>query len=528
MSFVSLNFVIFVAAAAGAYFLCPAKYRWGILLAASQFFYLLTSPHTYVFLLFTTITTFCGGIFIERQTECYKNFVKEHKEELDRKQKKEWKARYDRKKRRILLAVLLLNLGILAFVKYFKVYLNTLSRLLELESISFEAGILIPLGISFYTFQSLGYLIDIYREQYKADRNPLKFALFVSWFPQIIQGPISRYDQLAEQLYEPHFFQYERVKFGIQLMMWGWFKKLVIADRVAVFVNQVFDRYTEYTGFYAILGVIGYTIQIYGDFSGGMDIARGVSQIFGIDLTLNFKRPYFATNIPEFWRRWHITLGAWCRDYIFYPISLSKFFGKLGKSSRKLLGDRIGKLVPVIFAQLITFFVIGIWHGAEFKYTAYGLYQAVFIIGGILFEPFIIRLTELLRINTKAFSWRLFQISRTFILIVIGRFFSRGASFTAALWMMKHSLDLNPGIFFNGDIFTLGLTPKDFILLGFCLVFWIIISVIQECGYSVRQLIAQQNAVFRWMIYLAGIFAVMAFGVYGIGYDAGSFIYRGF
>ena len=186
------------------------------------------------------------------------------------------------------------------------------------------------------------------------------------------------------------------------------------------------------------------------------------------------------------------------------------------------------KLFPVIFAQLITFFVIGIWHGAEFKYTAYGLYQAVFIIGGILFEPFIIRLTELLRINTKAFSWRLFQISRTFILIVIGRFFSRGTSFTAALWMMKHSFDLNPGIFFNGDIFTLGLTPKDFILLGFCLVFWIIISVIQECGYSVRQLIAQQNAVFRWMIYLAGIFAVMVFGVYGIGYDAGSFIYRGF
>lgn len=528
MSFVSLNFVIFVAAAAGAYFLCPSKYRWCILLAASQIFYLLSSPHTYVFLLFTTVTTFCGGLLIESQTDKYKIYVKEHKAELDRKKKKEIKAGYEKKKRWILLAVLLLNLGILAFVKYFKVYINMISEALNLDWLHFDAGILIPLGISFYTFQSLGYLIDIYREQYKADRNLAKFGLFVSWFPQIIQGPISRYDQLAEQLYEPHSFQYERVKFGIQLMMWGWFKKLVIADRVAVFVNQVFDRYTEYTGFYAILGVIGYTIQIYGDFSGGMDIARGVSQIFGIDLTLNFKRPYFATSIPEFWRRWHITLGAWCRDYIFYPISLSKFFGKLGKNSRKLLGDRIGKQVPVIFAQLITFFVIGVWHGAEFKYIAYGLYQAVFIIGGILFEPYIIRLTEFLRINTKAFSWKLFQIIRTFILIVIGRFFSRGASFGAAVWMMRHSLDFNPGVLFNGGIFTLGLTQKDFILLGICLIFWIMISTIQECGYSVRELIARQNAVFRWIIYLVGIFAIVIFGIYGIGYDAKSFIYRGF
>ena len=528
MSFVSISFIIFTAAAAGLYFLCPAKYRWCVLLAASQIFYLLSSPRSYVFLLFTTAVTFAGGLFIQRQTDDCKAYVKEHKEELDRKQKKEIKAKYEKRKRGALLLVLLADFGVLAFVKYFRVYINMLSETLHLDWIHFDAGILIPLGISFYTFQSVGYLIDIYREQYKADRNPAKFALFVSWFPQIIQGPISRYDQLAEQLYEPHSFQYERIKFGVQLMMWGWFKKLVIADRVGIFVDQVFSRYTEYTGFYAILGVIGYTIQIYGDFSGGMDIARGVSQIFGIDLTLNFKRPYFAASIPEFWRRWHITLGSWCRDYIFYPISLSKFFGKLGKNSRKFLGERIGKLIPVIFAQLITFFVIGIWHGAEFKYIAYGLYQAVFIIGGILFEPYIIRLTRLLRINTKAFSWRLFQICRTFLLVVIGRFFSRGVSFSAAVWMMRHSLDFNPGILFNGSVFTLGLTAQDFILLGFCLVFWIAVSVIQECGYSVRELISRQNAVFRWMIYLAGGFSIVIFGVYGMGYDAKSFIYRGF
>lgn len=528
MSFVSLNFILFVATSAGVYFAFPRKYKWCVLLAASQIFYLLSSPHTYLFLLLTTATTFYGGLMIEKQTDKCKSYLREHKGEIDRKQKKEIRAGYDKKKQHIMIVILLINLGILAFVKYFKVYINMISAAFNLDCLHFDAGILIPLGISFYTFQSLGYIIDLYREQYKADRNIAKFALFVSWFPQIIQGPISRHDQLADQLYESHSFDYERVKFGVQLILWGWFKKLVIADRVGILVNQVFDNYTEYTGFYLILGVIGYTIQIYGDFSGGMDIARGVSQIFGIDLVMNFERPYFATNIPEFWRRWHITLGSWCRDYIFYPISLSKFFGKLGKNSRRIFGERIGKLIPVIFAQLITFFTIGIWHGAEFKYIAYGLYQAVFIIGGILLEPWIIKLTRLLRINTKAFSWKLFQIFRTFSLVVIGRYFSRAVSFSAAISMMKNSLDFNPGIFFDGSILTLGLGSRDFLLLIICLIFWIAISIIQENGYSVRSLIAQQNMLFRWIIYLTGIFAIVFFGIYGQGYDAKSFIYRGF
>lgn len=528
MSFISLNFVIFLVIGIGAYFMVPKKYQWCILLIASQIFYLLSSLNTYVFLLFTTVTTFYGGRLIERQGDKYKAYIGEHKDELDRKQKKEIRAQYDKKKQRIMLGILLFNFGILAFVKYFKVYINMLGDVLQLEWLHFDAGILIPLGISFYTFQSMGYIIDVYRGQYKADKSLAKFALFVSYFPQIIQGPISRYDQLADQLYEEHVFEYERVKFGAQLMLWGWFKKLVIADRISVFVNQVFDNYTDYVGFYLILAVIGYTIQIYGDFSGGMDIARGVSQIFGIDLALNFERPYFAKNIPEFWRRWHITLGAWCRDYIFYPISLSKTFGKLGKSSRKIFGERIGKLLPVIIAQLITFFTIGVWHGAEFKYIAYGLYQAVFIIGGIIFEPYLVKLTELLRINTKAFSWKLFQIIRTFGLVVFGRFFSRGVSFSAAIYMMKNCFVFNPGIFFSGKFFTLGLSYREFLLLMICLVFWIIVSIVQENGYSVRKLIAEQNMLFRWAVYLVGVFAIIIFGVYGQGYNANSFIYRGF
>ncbi len=528
MSFISLNFVVFLVIVTGTYFMVPKKYQWCVLLIASQIFYLLASLNTYIFLLLTIVTTFYGGQLIQRQGDKYKAHIAEHRDELDRKRKKEIRAQYDKKKQRIMLGVLLFNFAILAFVKYFKVYINMLGEILQLEWVHFDAGILIPLGISFYTFQSIGYIIDVYRGQYKADENLAKFALFVSYFPQIIQGPISRYDQLANQLYEEHSFEYERVKFGAQLMLWGWFKKLVIADRVAILVNQVFDNYTDYVGFYLILAVIGYTIQIYGDFSGGMDIARGVSQIFGIDLALNFERPYFAKNIPEFWRRWHITLGAWCRDYIFYPISLSKTFGKLGKRSRKIFGERIGKLLPVIIAQLITFFSIGIWHGAELKYIAYGLYQAIFIIGGIVFEPCLAKLTRLLRINTEAFSWKLFQIIRTFGLVVFGRFFSRGVSFSAAILMMKNSLVFNPGIFISGEIFTLGLSYREFLLVIICLVFWIIISIIQENGYSVRKLVSEQNMLFRWAIYLIGVFAIIIFGVYGQGYNANAFIYRGF
>ena len=528
MSFTSLNFVVFLAISVVLYFGVPKRYRWCVLLGASQLFYLFSSLHTYVFLLFTIITTFLGGRRIEHCGKQYKECLEKYEGGLDRATKKKIKTKYDRKKFITMMCILVMNFGVLAFVKYFRVYLEMIAQNYSIDWLDFGSSMLIPLGISFYTFQSMGYLIDIYRGQYKADRNIAQFALFVSFFPQIIQGPISRYDQLAQQLYKGHSFEYERVKFGIQLMLWGWFKKLVIADRVGILVNQVFDNYTDYRGFYLITAVVGYTIQIYGDFSGGMDIARGVAQIFGIDIVKNFERPYFSKSIPEFWRRWHITLGAWCRDYIFYPISLSKSFGKLGKKSRKILGERLGKLVPVIFAQLITFFIIGIWHGAEFKFIAYGLYQAVFIIGGIIFEPYINGLTKILRINTKAFSWQLFQIMRTFVLIVIGRFFSRGESFLAALWMMKNSLVFNPGIFFNGAILTLGLTGREFILLLLCIIFWIGVSVIQELGYSVRELIAKQNIVFRWLVYFGGIFAIIIFGIYGLGYEASSFIYRGF
>ncbi|MCI7302407.1 MAG: MBOAT family O-acyltransferase [Clostridiales Family XIII bacterium] len=528
MSFTSIAFIGFIILTAIIYFIVPKRVRWGVLLAASYAFYFLSSPKTFIFVLITTISTFLCGRYLGIVQQKYKDYLDGHREELDKDQKKQLKAQNQKRKKAILLTTLFLNIGILAFLKYFRVYIDSIAHLFGFYQFNFNVGILIPLGISFYTFQSISYIIDVYRGTCKPDKNIAKFALFISFFPQIVQGPISRYNQLAGQLYEGHGFDYTRIKFGAQLILWGFFKKVVIADRVGILVNEIFDNYTDYLGFYLIIGALFYTIQIYADFSGGMEIARGVAQIFGIDMVKNFEQPYFSKSIPEFWRRWHITLGQWCRDYIFYPVSLSKTFGKLGKQSRSILGNRVGKLLPVIIAQLLTFLTIGVWHGAEFKYIAYGLYQAVFIIGGILCEPYLIKLTKLLRINTETFSWKLFQILRTFTLIVVGRYFSRGVSFAAALIMMKNSLVFNPRVFFDGSLFDLGLTQGDFRILLVALIIWFVVSLMQEKGISIRETLAQQNLVFRWIIYIAAVCFILIFGIYGSGYDTSGFIYREF
>lgn len=349
----------------------------------------------------------------------------------------------------------------------------------------------------------------------------------MSFFPQIIQGPIGRHDQLAAQLYEGHHFSYTNLCHGAQLIMWGFFKKLIIADRVGILVSQVFDNYTDYHGGIVVLALLFYTIQIYADFSGGIDIARGVAQTMGIDMAHNFMRPYFSASISEFWRRWHMSLSFWCRDYIFYSISLSKTFGKAGKSMRKVLGDRVGKLFPVMVAQMATFLTIGLWHGAEFKYIAYGLYNGGIIILGLLLEPQLKKLTEKLKINVKSKGWKLFTILRTFCLIVIGRMFSTAVSFGAAMYMYG-AIFRGGGAGFSQTVLTLGLDPVDFIIIAVCCIIWFVISYNQEKGVKIRESLGNKPTALRWLLIFGMLTAILVFGVYGPGYDAGAFIYRGF
>ena len=240
--------------------------------------------------------------------------------------------------------------------------------------------LVLPLGISFYTFQTMGYVIDVYRGKFRAAKNPAKFALFASFFPQIVQGPIAFYSDLAYQLYAPHDFNYNRFKSGGILALWGLFKKLVIADRAVAMVKLVAGNYSDFKGTYILMAVCMYAIQLYADFSGGIDICRGFAEMLGITMAQNFRQPYFSRSLTEYWHRWHITLGEWLRTYLFYPISISKPFLKMGKQLKKHGLKHLGKVLPTSIASLITFIVIGVWHGAAWKYVAFGLFNGMAIL----------------------------------------------------------------------------------------------------------------------------------------------------
>ncbi len=532
MSFTSFSFFTFLSLLFIIYFLIPKKYQWIVLLAGSYIFYIASSPVTTAFLLFTTLTTFYTGIFLGKANEQYAQKVSLAGESLTKEQKNRYKAENKKNKSKILVVSLLITFGILAFLKYYNFFTDSANMAFNILSIQAELpglNLLLPLGISFYTFQSTGYIIDVYRGKIAPDKNLAKFALFVSFFPQIVQGPIGRYNELAGQLYDEHPFDYTRAKHGLQLVLWGLFKKLVIADRAAIIVNTVFDNYADYQGLTIFLAVFLYCIQVYCDFSGGIDIARGVAQVLGINLRENFKRPFFATSIADFWRRWHISLSEWMRDYIFFPLSISRSFARLGKTARKYLGTYLGKLAPTFLAMLITFLAVGIWHGARWNFVAYGLYNGILIFTGILLDPFLTRLFSERKINTDHFPWRLLKIFGTLFLVCIGRYFSRADGFTIALRMMRSTFsNIDLTLFSGNQIVQLGLNEKNLLLLLAALIVLLVVDILQESGIKLRERISAQPVVFRWALYFTAIFSIILFGIYGITYTATDFIYMGF
>ena len=532
MAFTSFRFIVFLVCAAAAYFLTPKRCRWVTLFVANYVFYFISGGKYFVYLILTTLSTYFATVKLGDMAAKNKAAFNAAKAELDKEGKKAWKAAFTRKKKAVLIPTLLFNFAILAVLKYSGFVTSNLNVLFAKLGLTAELPVftfLLPLGISFYTFQSMGYLIDVYREKQEPERNPAKLALFISFFPQIVQGPIGRFNTLAEQLFRANAFSYQRVKFGVQLMLWGAFKKMVIADRAAILVDTAFGAPETFGGTYVAVAALLYSIQIYGDFSGGIDIAAGAAQIFGITLDKNFERPYLATSIPDYWRRWHMTLGAWFRDYVFYPLSLSKFFMKLGKNCRKILGNYIGKLIPVLIPQFIIFFLIGIWHGAEWKYIAFGVYNGTLIVLGILFEQPLQKLAKRLEIHTDCFSWRVFQVLRTLLLVAIGKIITRADTVGEAGYMIRSMAESwNTDILFDGSLLTMGLDGKDLWVLFLSCCVLLCVSLLQESGVQVRETLAKQNLYFRWVIYLGAVFSLILFGVYGLNYDAADFIYRGF
>ena len=530
MQFVSLFFLIFIAAVVVCYFLVPKKAQWVVLLVASYTYFWINSGLLLLVLFASTLVTWLIGRAITRANEAGKAWLAAHPD-IEKSEKKQFQAAQKKRQKRIMLVGVLFDLGVLLFLKYFNFFAGSVTPLLAHFGITIpHLHLLLPLGISFYTLQAMAYLIDLNRNKYAADQNLLHFMLFMSYFPQIVQGPICRYNQLAEQLYASHDFDYDRFCRGCQLILWGFMKKLILADRIAGPVNQIFDHYGQYHGLLVFLAAAGYGLQVYADFSGGMDIARGISEILGIKLELNFNQPYFSRSVEDFWRRWHITLGAWMRDYIFYPLSLSKTFAKVGKQARKWFGGSIGKKIPPFIAMFIVYFLVGVWHGAEWKYAFYGAYNGIFIMFGILLADVYASMRKTCRVREESLTWAIIQIVRTFVIISWGRFFSRGLGVTASLKMMR-------GVFTNiqdlsfltdGTLFTLGLNNANWILLVVMIIVVFLVDLAHERGIEIRKTISQQALPVRWGIYLTALFAVVIFGVYGPGYDAASFIYQQF
>ncbi len=372
-------------------------------------------------------------------------------------------------------------------------------------------------------------MIDVYRGKYSAEKNVFKYALFVSFFPQLIQGPINRFKELQSQLIEGNSFSFNNMQNGTQIILWGLFKKLVIADRAAVLVNSVISNYEKYDGAIILVAMIMYCIQLYMDFSGGIDIVTGVSKLFGIKLAQNFNRPIFATSYADFWRRWHMSLGAWMKDYLFYPISLSKPFIKFGKFVRGKIKGKLGKIIPVSIATFIVYFAIGIWHGSSFKYIAFGLWNGAIITLAILFEPLFISIKEKLKINDKNVFYKLFQIIRTSIIVLFGRYITRAPRFMAAISMLsitftKFSIEAIKG----GALLNLGLELKDLIIIGVGTLALLVIEGVYEKGVNLREKLNCKNGFIQWISMVAVILVILYFGVFRGDYIASEFIYKNY
>ena len=529
MNFTSYIFFAFLIVVFLGYFLLPKKARWVWLLLCSYAFYAYTGWYYLAFLLYSTLVTFLTGLWLGHTETRAAAVLAQTGADWSRQEKKAFNQKTARKKRGILLVGLLLNLGMLIVLKYFLGSLNNLlTQVWQLAAPGHVIGLVFPLGVSFYTFQSTGYLLDCYRGTIQPDRNLAKYALFVSFFPQLIQGPIARHNQLAAQLYEHHSFDYTRVKHGLELVLWGYFKKVVIADRVGVLVATVVDDYTGYAGSIIFVSILFYALQLYADFSGGIDVARGVGQVLGIQMAENFKRPFFSTSLNEFWQRWHITLGGWFRDYVFYPIAVSKVLARFTKKIRKR-SRHLAKVLPNCIASFVSFLLLGIWHGSQWKYVAFGLYYGVLISLSTLLKPAFDRLTEKLHIRTDAFSWRLLQSLRTIFCVLLGLYFIRGGSFLAALSMLKRTFTA-PGFIYlwNNTILTLGLNWANLMLVFCGALIMLAAGILQERGIVIREALDRQNLWLQWTLLLLGLFAVLIYGVYGTGYDAASFIYETF
>ena len=415
MSLISNIFIIFVLAAVLCYYIAPQKLRWIVLLIFNYTYYLAGGARYLIFILYSTIVVWLFGLAIDHLQE--KN------------------APAKTLKRVVTLGVILgfLMLFIVKYIDFFTDILNSVCRL-NIPGVT----ILFPLGISFYTFMSIGYLLDVYWKKAKAEKNFFKFALFISFFPQLMQGPIGNYNKLAPQLITPHKFSWESITKGLSRIIWGYAKKMIIADWAGIFADAIWDDPDRYNGI-VLLGLVFYGIQLYADFSGGIDVVIGIGNLFGIEMEENFRQPYLAKSMADFWKRWHISLGEWMMNYVFYPITLSGWMTKFSSWSRKVFGKKMGRIVPIALADFIVFFLVGIWHGASWKYVVYGLLNGGIIAFSELMGGTYRNWKKALHISGKERWYNVFQIVRTYIIVNLRWFYDRSDTLTEGNYLVKQA-----------------------------------------------------------------------------------------
>lgn len=481
-TYISWQYYFFVAAVLIVYYILPLKYRWIGLLTASLGFYVIIcgfSKKRIAILLVLSFVCWSTGLLSEKL-----------------------------KTGRIILFVLTI-LCLSAPLVLFKEF-DFFNRYVGFGR-TFSSW-LAPIGIAFWDLQMLSYIADVFRKRITPEKNFLKFLLFISFFPQVIQGPIPRYEYLSEQLLKGHRFDENNIVKGFMLILWGFFLKLCIADKAGVFVNNVFDNYPTYCGMYVYVAGILYSLQLYTDFLSCTTLAQGVSELFGIKLQDNFNHPYFSVSIQDFWRRWHISFSSWLKDYIYIPLG----------------GNRKGKIRKYINI-LITFAVSGMWHGGGLKYLFWGLLHGLYQVTENMLSPVIKKAGWLRKLKGHPKFTKRIRIFFTFQFVMLAWIIFRADRLQSGLSMLYSVFTVfNPWILTNDALFGLGLNGKEFFVLILCLAILFFVSSKQEAGEKIRDEILTYNIVVRWCIYIGTILFVMIFGTYGFGFDAQAFIYGGF
>lgn len=469
MLFNSLEFIIFFPIVVALYFAIPHRLRWVLLLAASYYFYMCWSYKYIVLIMFSTVIDYFAGIFMHN---------------TDKK----------RFKKLFLFGSLITNLGLLFFFKYFNFFGESVNILFDKVNILQKVPLydyLLPVGISFYTFQTLSYTIDIYRGERKPEYHFGKFALFVSFFPQLVAGPIERSVNLLPQFHKKFEFEYERVKNGILLMCWGFFKKVVIADRLAEYVNLVYNNAENYSGLQNVLATVFFSFQIYCDFSGYSDIAIGSALILGYKLMTNFRRPYLAASIREFWSRWHISLSTWFRDYVYIPLG----------------GNRTVKW-RWYYNLFITFLISGLWHGANWTFIIWGALHGFYLVFAIISEKSRDSINTALGIAKSKILSRFLKVFMTFILVLVAWVFFRANSLQDAFLILSKMTDFSQGTALN-----LFRVPTDFIIALAGIALLLLVEIFEE-RFQLLERLKGSSKIIKWAALVLLIIAVFVLGVW--------------